>query len=84
MGWAPYDRAVSSIGDALSKIADLFKTCKDKQLETEVIKENKRQDKALRAVNKALDLVSPYIQCLPLGIEREFEKQKEIFDKNFI
>lgn len=84
MGWAPYDMAVSSIGRAISKVADLFKTCKDKQLETEVIKENKRQDRALRAANKALDLVSPYLQYLPLGIEKEFEKQKEIFDKNFV
>lgn len=84
MGWAPYDRAISSVGNAISKVADFFKTCKAKQLETEVIKEGKRQDKALRAANKALDLVAPYVQYLPLDIEREFEKQKEIFDKNFI
>ena len=84
MGLAPYDNAVQAIGNAFGKMFDSLKTNKEHQLETSVIKENGRQDKALKAANEAFDLVLRNVECLPGDVQKSFYKQKKIFDKNIV
>lgn len=82
MGLAPYENAIQAIASMFGKVADAFKTSKEHQLETSVVKEDKRQEKALEAANIAFDLISKNDGYLPKDIVKDFYKQKKIFDKN--
>lgn len=84
MGLAPYDNAIQAIGTAFGKMFDVFKANKEHQLETSVIKEDGRQDKAIKAANEAFDLILRNIECLPSDAQKSFYKQKKIFDKNIV
>ena len=82
MGLAPYENAIQAIATMFGKVADAFKTSKEEQLQTETIKEDKRQEKALQSANIIIDLILTNIELLPADIQKSFYKQKKIFDKN--
>ena len=82
MGLAPYENAIQAIATMFGKVADAFKTSKEEQLQTETIKEDKRQEKALQSANIIIDLMLTNIELLPADIQKSFYKQKKIFDKN--
>lgn len=82
MGLAPYENAIATIATMFGKIADAFKASKDTQLETEFIKEDKKNDKAIRIANDAFDLITLYSSYLPPYIAKRFVKLKAQFDKN--
>lgn len=82
MGLSPYENAIAAIATMFGKVADAFKTSKEKQLETEFIKEDKQDDKAIKIANKAFDLIDSNSGYLPPSIVKEFAKLKKQFDKN--
>jgi len=82
MGLAPYDNAIQAIATMFGKVADAFKTSKEEQSQTAIIKEDKRQEKALESANIIIDLILTNIELLPADVQKSFYKQKKIFDKN--
>ena len=82
MGLAPYENAIATVATMFGKIADAFKTSKEKQLETEFIKEDKNEDKAIKIANQAFDLIDSNNGYLPPDVNKQFAKLKKQFDKN--
>lgn len=82
MGFAPYENAVAQIATMFGKVADAFKTSKEEQAQTAIIKEDKRQEKALESANIIIDLILTNIELLPGDVQKTFYKHKKIFDKN--
>ena len=82
MGIAPYENAVAQIAAMFGKVADAFKTSKETQLETNLVKEDKHHDRAIKIANEAFDLVNSNSGYLPPDIAKQFAKLKRQFDKN--
>ena len=82
MGLAPYENAIATVATMFGKIADAFKTSKEKQLETEFIKEDKNEDKAIKIENQDFDLIDSNNGYLPPDVNKQFAKLKKQFDKN--
>lgn len=75
---------IDNIANMIKSAFDFFATNKEHQLETRNIKEDNRQDKALKAANIALDAVSKEVGYLSDETADIFRKQKKIFDKNIL
>ena len=82
MGLASYENAIAAVATMFGKVAEAFKTSKEKQLETEFIKEDKNEDKAIKIANEAFDLISSNNGYLPHDVNKQFAKLKKQFDKN--
>ena len=71
-----------SFNKMIESISNAFITSKEHQLDTSIVKEDKRQEKALKSANIIIDLILTNIECLPTDAQKIFYKQKKIFDKN--
>lgn len=55
-----------TIGNALKSVSDCFKVVKDKQSETEIIKDRKRLQKAVDIAEKAIPIITKYMPLYTL------------------
>lgn len=74
--------SISAFFTAVSECAKTRQTSIEHRLELKSIKEDDRQEKAIKAANKAFDLVLPYLDCLPLDVQKAYKKYKKQFDNN--
>lgn len=93
MALAPYEQAVKGLTDMIKSVFDYFKTSKEHQAETEIIKDSKDKEKALEYAEQALqiaDIINDFVLSLDfddLTLHRikkqlhDYEKAKSKFNK---
>ena len=67
---------------AVSECAKTLKADIENKVVISAVKEDKRQEKAIKAANEAFDLILTHLDCLPEKVQRQFNKYKKQFDKN--
>lgn len=67
---------------AVSECAKAKQSSIEHRLELKSIKENDRQETAIKAANKAFDLMLQNLNYLPQSVKREFLRYKKTFDRN--
>lgn len=77
-----FSASITAIFTAISECAKTMQQSIAHRLELNTIKEDKRQEKAIIAANKAFDLILQYQSYLPRAVQRQFLKYKKTFDKN--
>lgn len=70
--------AIEAIGNAIKSIFDYFKTFKNKQAETAILKDRKNLQKAVDIAEEIIETVYLY---LPLFIEEDGEKINKLVKK---
>lgn len=70
-----------TIGNALKSVSDCFKVVKDKQSETEIIKDRKRLQKAVDIAEKAIPIITKYMPLYTLEDSETFTDLLKQFRK---
>lgn len=76
--WA---KTVEAIGNAVKSISESFSVAKNRQSETEIIKENKKLKKAINSAEDVLILIYKYVPLFDEDDIEEFKKLVERFKK---
>lgn len=74
--------SITAFCSAVSESAKTARAAITHRLELRAAKEDDRQEKAIKAANKAFDLILPYIDTLPKDVYKQFKKLKKTFDNN--
>ena len=74
--------SITAFCSAVSESAKTVKSAIEHRLELRTAKEDDRQEKAIKAANKAFDLLLLYIDYLPKDVRKQFERYKKTFDNN--
>ena len=74
--------SITAFCSAVSESAKTMKTAIEHRLELRAVKEDDRQEKAIKAANKAFDLILLYLDYLPKEVRKQFQKFKKTFDNN--
>lgn len=75
-------KALEKIGEAFKSLFDFAETAKNRQSETEVIKDRKKLEKAVNAAEKMFNIFFQYFDKLSDKDKKEIEKLLEKFQKN--
>lgn len=75
-------KALEKIGEAFKSLFDFAETAKNRQSETEVIKDRKKLEKAVNAAEKMFNIFFQYFDKLSDEDKKEIEKLLEKFQKN--
>lgn len=78
MSIAPYEAAINAVGNALKSVFDFASNSKDHQAETELIKDKKRNDKALNAAETAFQIV---FKNIGLFASKDRKKLKKLYKR---
>lgn len=76
--WA---KTVEAIGNAVKSISESLSIVKNRQSETEIIKENKKLKKAINSAEDMLILIYKYVPLFDEDDIEEFKKLVERFKK---
>ena len=74
--------AVKSVGEAIKSLFDYADTAKNRQSETQIIKELKKLEKAVNAAEKMFNIFFQYFEKLSDEDKKEIEKLLEKFQEN--
>ena len=75
-------KALEKIGEAFKSLFDFAETAKNRQSETEVIKDRRKLEKAVNAAEKMFNIFFQYFEKLSDEDKKEIEKLLEKFQKN--
>lgn len=75
-------KALEKIGEAFKSLFDFAETAKNRQSETEVIKDRKKLEKAVNAAEKMFNIFFQYFDKLSDEDKKEIEKLLEKFQEN--
>ena len=74
--------SITAFCSAVSESAKTAREAITHRLELRAAKEDDRQEKAIKAANKAFDLILLYLDYLPKDVRKQLEKYKKTFDNN--
>lgn len=75
-------KALEKIGEAFKSLFDFAETAKNRQSETEVIKDRRKLEKAVNAAEKMFNIFFQYFDKLADEDKKEIEKLLEKFQEN--
>ena len=75
-------KALEKIGEAFKSLFDFAETAKNRQSETEVIKDRRKLEKAVNAAEKMFNIFFQYFEKLSDEDKKEIEKLLEKFQEN--
>lgn len=73
--------AIKSVGEAFSSLFNYFKTVKEEQCETQIVKDKKRLKKATNIAQEAFRLIDDNKHYLPDDVVKKYEKLRKEFDE---
>lgn len=76
-----FSDAIKSVGEAFTSLFNYFKTAKEEQCETQIVKDKKRLKKATNIAQKAFRLIDDNKQYLPDDVLKKYEKLRKKFDE---
>ena len=77
----PLDDAIKSVGEAFTSLFNYFKTAKEEQCETQIVKEKKRLKKATNIAQEAFRLIDDNKHYLPDDVVKKYKKLRKEFDE---
>ena len=77
-----FSDAIKSVGEAFKSLFDFAETAKNRQSETQIIKELKKLEKAVNAAEKMFNIFFQYFEKLSDEDKKEIEKLLEKFQEN--
>ena len=80
----PFDvaKAIETVGDAVKGISDYAKTSKNRQSETQIIKELKKLEKAVDVAEKMFNIFFKYFDKLEEEDQKAIERMLKKFQRN--
>lgn len=80
----PFDvaKAIETVGDAVKGISDYAKTSKNRQSETQIIKELKKLEKAVDTAEKMFNIFFKYFDKLEEEDQKAIERMLKKFQRN--
>ena len=73
--------AIKSVGEAFTSLFNYFKTAKEEQCQTQIVKDKKRLKKATNIAEEAFRLVDENKRFFPDDVAQKYEKLRKEFDK---
>ena len=73
--------AIKSVGEAFTSFFNYFRTAKEEQCETQIVKDKKRLKKATNIAEEAFRLVDENKGFLPEDVAKKYDKLRKEFDK---
>ena len=73
--------AIKSVGEAFTSLFNYFKTAKEEQCQTQLVKDKKRLKKATNIAEEAFRLVDENKSFFPEDVAEKYEKLRKEFDK---
>lgn len=73
--------AIKSVGEAFTSLFNYFKTAKEEQCQTQIVKDKKRLKKATNIAEEAFRLVDENKSFFPDDVAQKYEKLRKEFDK---
>ncbi len=73
--------AIKSVGEAFTSFFNYFKTAKEEQCQTQIVKDKKRLKKATNIAEEAFRLVDENKSLFPNDVAQKYEKLRKEFDK---
>lgn len=73
--------AIKSVGEAFTSFFNYFKTAKEEQCQTQLVKDKKRLKKATNIAEEAFRLVDENKSFFPEDVAEKYEKLRKEFDK---
>lgn len=73
--------AIKSVGEAFTSLFNYFKTAKEEQCETQIVKDKKRLKKATNIAQEAFRLIDDNKHYLPDDVLKKYEKLRKEFDE---
>lgn len=73
--------AIKSVGEAFTSLFNYFRTAKEEQCETQLVKDKKRLKKATNIAEEAFRLVDENKGFLPEDVAKKYDKLRKEFDK---
>lgn len=73
--------AIKSVGEAFTSLFNYFKTAKEEQCQTQIVKDKKRLKKATNIAEEAFRLVDENKSFFPNDVAQKYEKLRKEFDK---
>lgn len=73
--------AIKSVGEAFTSLFNYFKTAKEEQCETQIVKDKKRLKKATNIAQEAFRLIDNNKHYLPEDVVKKYEKLRKEFDE---
>lgn len=74
-------QAIEKVGEAVKSLFDYFKETKEKQSETQLIKDKKRLKKATNVAEEIFHITDKYTASFSSEHKKEYEKLRKEFDK---
>lgn len=72
---------IEVIGEAFTSLFNYFKTAKEEQCETQIVKDKKRLKKATNIAQEAFRLIDDNKYYLPDDVVKKYEKLRKEFDE---
>lgn len=76
-----FSYAIKSVGEAFTSLFNYFKTAKEEQCETQIVKDKKRLKKATNIAQEAFRLIDDNKHYLPEDVVKKYEKLRKEFDE---
>lgn len=73
--------AIKSVGEAFTSLFNYFKTAKEEQCETQIVKDKKRLKEATNIAEEAFRLVDENKHYLPEEVSKKYHKLRREFDE---
>lgn len=73
--------AIKSVGEAFTSLFNYFKTAKEEQCETQIVKDKKRLKKATNIAQEAFRLIDDNKHYLPEDVVKKYAKLRKEFDE---
>lgn len=73
--------AIKSVGEAFTSLFNYFKTAKEEQCETQIVKDKRRLKKATNIAQEAFRLIDDNKHYLPEDVVKKYEKLRKEFDE---
>ena len=73
--------AIKSVGEAFTSLFNYFKTAKEEQCETQIVRDKKRLKKATNIAQEAFRLIDDNKHYLPDVVMKKYEKLRKEFDE---
>lgn len=73
--------AIKAVGEAFTSLFNYFKTAKEEQCETQIVKDKKRLKSATNVAEEVFRLIDDNKHYLPYNVVKKYKKLRKEFDK---
>lgn len=76
-----FSDAVQSVGEAFTSLFNYFKTAKEKQCETQIIRDKKRLKAATNIAQQIFQITDEYVEFFAIDAQKKYVSLRKKFDE---